>query len=233
MVDSIAPSGGFAGRHVVVTGGVGALGGALVDRLVAQGATCHVPSLDARPERPGVHITAGVDLSDEAAVVAFYQGLPALWASVHVAGGFGMSPLEGTSLAELDRMLSMNLRTAFLCTREAARRMTAGGRIVNVAARPALDPTAGAGMVAYTVSKAGVAALTQASARELAPRGIWVNAVAPSIMDTPQNRQAMPTADHAAWPKTDEVAQAIAWLASPDNAVTSGAVVPVYGRTWP
>ena len=98
-----------------------------------------------------------------------------------------------------------------------------GGRIVNVAARPALEPRTGAGMAAYAASKAAVVALTVALAEEVAKDGILVNAVAPSIMDTPANRAAMPKADHAAWPKVEEVAATILFLASPDNTVTRGA----------
>ena len=85
-------------------------------------------------------------------------------------------------------------------------------------------------MAAYAASKAGLACLTVALAEEVAGQNILVNAVAPSIMDTPANRQAMPTADHASWPKAEEVARTILFLASADNRVTRGAVVPVYGR---
>jgi len=106
-----------------------------------------------------------------------------------------------------------------------------GGRIVNVTARPALEWRAGAGMAAYTASKAAVAALTVALAEEVAKDDILVNAVAPSIMDTPANRAAMPKADHAAWPKVEEVAATILFLASPENKVTRGAIAPVYGRS--
>jgi NAD(P)-dependent dehydrogenase (short-subunit alcohol dehydrogenase family) len=86
-------------------------------------------------------------------------------------------------------------------------------------------------MTAYTASKAAVAAYTQALAQEVAGEGVLVNAVAPSIIDTPANRAAMPTADVSAWPKVDEIAATIVFLASPDNGVTRGAVVPVYGRS--
>ena len=110
-------------------------------------------------------------------------------------------------------------------------RTGAGGRIVNVAARPGLEWRTGAGMAAYTASKAAVAALTVALAEEVAKAGILVNAVAPSIMDTAANRQDMPNADHALWPKVEEVAATICFLASPENRVTRGAVVPVYGRS--
>ena len=85
-------------------------------------------------------------------------------------------------------------------------------------------------MTAYAAAKAAVAALTVALAEEVAHDGILVNAVAPSIMDTPGNRSAMPQADHDAWPKVDEVAATILFLASPDNRVSRGAVVPVYGK---
>jgi NAD(P)-dependent dehydrogenase (short-subunit alcohol dehydrogenase family) len=126
----------------------------------------------------------------------------------------------------------MNLISCILCCRAAVRAMTnAGGRIVNVAARPALEWRSGAGMAAYTASKAGVAALTAALAEEVAKDGILVNAVAPSIMDTPANRQAMPKADYSLWPKVEEVAATIAFLASPENLVTRGAIVPVYGKS--
>ncbi|MGB6964843.1 MAG: SDR family oxidoreductase, partial [Xanthobacteraceae bacterium] len=106
-----------------------------------------------------------------------------------------------------------------------------GGRIVNVSARAGLDWRSGAGMTAYTVSKAGVAAFTAALAEEVAKDGILVNAVAPSIMDTQANRNAMPKADYALWPKVEEVAATIVFLASPDNRVTRGGTVPVYGKS--
>ena len=126
-------------------------------------------------------------------------------------------------------MIAMNARTCFLATREAARALRGrGGRIVNVAARPALVPTAG--LVAYAASKAAVVAITQGAAAELSAEGIFVNAIVPSIIDTPANRAAMPDADFARWPKPTELAAAIAYLASPANALTSGALVPVYGR---
>ncbi len=137
-----------------------------------------------------------------------------------------------TDKAALMAQIDSNLVACFLCCRAAVNAMAAGGggRIVNVAARPALEWRSGAGMTAYTIAKAGVAALTVALAEEVAKDGILVNAVAPSIMDTPANRDAMPKADHALWPKVEEVAATILFLASPDNRVTRGAIVPVYGK---
>jgi NAD(P)-dependent dehydrogenase (short-subunit alcohol dehydrogenase family) len=175
-----------------------------------------------------------VDLSDSAKVEAFYAQVPALWGSIHLAGGFTMAPVEKIESASFAEMMDTNARTTFLCSRAAIRSMLASGtsgRIVNVTARAGLDPRRGAGMVAYTASKAAVAAMTVALAEEVVRDGILVNAVAPSTMDTPANRQAMPKADHAAWPKVEEVAAAIVFLASPDNRVTRGDIMPVYGRS--
>lgn len=104
------------------------------------------------------------------------------------------------------------------------------GRIVNVASRPGIDPRRGAGMAAYTASKAAVAALTVALAEELKDAGILVNAVAPSTLDTAANRSAMPKADFSKWVPLDAAAETVAYLVSPQNLVLSGAIVPLYGR---
>jgi NAD(P)-dependent dehydrogenase (short-subunit alcohol dehydrogenase family) len=231
----------YRDRHVVVTGGTGALGHAVVAALAAAGAICHVPYLVAAEaeqfplrDHAKVKLLAGIDLTEEAAVARLYDGVPSLWASIHLAGGFAMAAVGKTTKADLMKQIDLNLVTAFLSCRAAVNAMTrtvTGGRIVNVAARPGLEWRSGAGMAAYTASKAAVAALTAALAEEVVKAGILVNAVAPSTMDTPANRAAMPQADHAAWPKTEEVAATILFLASPDNKVTRGGVVPVYGRS--
>jgi NAD(P)-dependent dehydrogenase (short-subunit alcohol dehydrogenase family) len=229
----------FQNRHVVVTGGTGALGTAVVGALLEAGATCHVPlhresERDTFAHRAHARVTFGgpLQLEDAAAVARYYAALPPLWGSIHIAGGFAAGPLAEADDATLRRQIDMNLMTCLFCCRGAVRAMGAdGGRIVNIAARPALEWRSGAGMTAYAASKAAIAALTAALAEEVAKQGILVNAVAPSIMDTPANRKAMPKADFAAWPKVEEVARTILFLASPENAVTRGAIVPVYGRS--
>jgi NAD(P)-dependent dehydrogenase (short-subunit alcohol dehydrogenase family) len=228
----------FSDRHVVVTGGTGALGIAVVGALIEAGAVCHVPWLmeseaEHFPHRGHrqVVLVGNTDLTDETAVARLFDGAQRLWASIHLAGGFAAGPVAETGKAALLRQLEMNFVSSFLCCRAAVNRMRGGGRIVNVAARPALEWRSGAGMAAYTASKAAVAALTVALAEEVVRDGILVNAVAPSTMDTPANRAAMPKADHAAWPKVEEVARTILFLASPDNRVTRGAIVPVYGKS--
>ncbi len=228
----------FTGRHVVVTGGTGALGIAVTGALLAAGAVCHVPYRSEGEAKRFPHrdhanmnlVTLG-DLSDEAAVNGFYGGIGALWASIHIAGGFAFAPIDKSDKALLMGQIESNLVSAYLCSRAALKAFKGGGRIVNIAARPALEARTGANMTAYTAAKAGVAALTQALAEEVAKDGVLVNAVAPSIMDTRQtaNRCRRPTS--ISWPKVEEVAATILFLASPDNTVTRGAIVPVYGKS--
>jgi NAD(P)-dependent dehydrogenase (short-subunit alcohol dehydrogenase family) len=231
----------FADRHIVITGGTGALGAAVVGALLDAGAICHVPYRNEAEAQRFSHrdhkdLTLAMlgDLSDEATVNAFYGGIPKLWASIHIAGGFAFAPIEKSDKALLMGQIESNLVSAYLCSRAAVsamRQSGTGGRIVNIAARPALEPRTGANMTAYTASKAGLAGLTQALAEEVAKDGILVNAVAPSIMDTAANRKSMPKADFAAWPKVEDVAATILFLASPENAVMRGAIVPVYGKS--
>lgn len=231
------------GKHFVITGATGGLGGAVVALLLERGALCHLPMVER--ELPShmawigharVQAQPAVALTSEDEVTAYYASLPPLWASVHLVGGFAMSPIVETGLADFEKMHQLNAVTAFLCAREAVRSIrrradapgaAPGGRIVNVAARPALAPAGG--MIAYTTAKAAVASLTQCLAQELVGEHILVNAVVPSIIDTPANRASMPKADFTTWPKAAELAEAIAYLASPANRVTSGALVPVYG----
>jgi NAD(P)-dependent dehydrogenase (short-subunit alcohol dehydrogenase family) len=226
----------YSNKHIVITGGTGALGIAVVGGLLAAGATCTIPYRhEAEAQRfphkgnANVKLVAVTDLSDEAAVTKLYAGLD-LWASIHIAGGFAPGKVADTDKAALMAQIDGNLVSCFLCCRAATAKMKAGGRIVNVAARPALEPRTGAGMTAYTIAKSGVATLTVALAEEVAKNGILVNAVAPSIMDTGANRKAMPKADFDVWPKVEEVAATILFLASSDNRVTRGAIVPVYGK---
>ena len=225
----------FTGKSVLITGGTGALGSAVAATLLQAGAICHVTW---RSDKELSHFDLAdkvqlhqLDAQSEDAVVKLYASLPDLWGSIHTIGGFAMAPVEKTSADDFNRMFQGNTLTTFLCCREAIKVMRQGGkggRIVNVAARPAVVPTAG--MTAYSTSKAAVASLTQSLAEEVKNDDILVNAVLPSVMDTPANRKAMPNADVAKWPKVEEVAQAIRFLASPENALTTGGLVPVYGK---
>lgn len=216
------------------------LGRAAVDLFCRAGAVCHVPvrGREAPPAMSvaaGVHFVPGVDLTSESAVAMFYAALPHdLWASVHLAGGFAMGGITETSLGDLRSQIDTNVVTAFLCCREAVRRFRlrpggGGGRIVNVASRAALKP--GGQMAAYNLAKAAVASLTASLADELKTEQILVNAVAPGVIDTPTNRTALPGLDEAHLVTPAQIASVILWLASPENTIASGAVIPVYGNS--
>ena len=237
----------FAKRHVVVTGVTGILGTAVVGRLLELGATCHMPNFNTDELKGYRHrkhrrlrIVEGIDLSYQGAVDSFYEDLPRLWGSIHLAGGFAMAPIERTGTGEFLAMMSTNTLSCYLCCHAALENMrrgrkpsgrSNGGRIVNVAARLALEPRTGAGMVLYTAAKAAVAAITQSLAEEVAAEGIWVNAIAPSTLNTPINRMAMPEAEHKNWVTVGEVAETVTFLASPENTATRGAIVTVYGKS--
>jgi len=227
----------FENKNVIVTGGTGALGSAVVGRLLELGADVWVSCFDQRElkrfphtDNEKAHVVCGVDLTDEASCQSFFAKPTSLWASIHIAGGFAMAPIEETSADDWRRMIELNATTCFLCCKYAVGRLKqSGGRIVNVAAKPAVAPVGG--MVAYSASKAAVASITQSLAQEVQDDGVWVNAVVPSIMNTYANRAAMPGADHSRWPTVEEVAETIVFLASQRNALTHGALVPVFGKS--
>lgn len=236
----------FDNRHIIITGGAGVLGTAVVQLLVDAGASCSVPCFnDAELEsfelrnHPNVFTRAGIDLTNEEQAQSFYADAIAdqgpLWGSIHIAGGFGMGNIEDTPLADFEKQWKLNIVTCYNTCRAAVQWMRksdySGGRIVNVASRPAIEPRQGKGMTAYTVSKAGVAALTESLAAEVVGHDILVNAIAPSIIDTPQNRESMPDANYENWPKPQQLAQQIAYLVSGENEITRGSIIPVYGKS--
>ena len=224
-------------RIIVVTGGFGTVGRALAERLLADGA--RVALLDRAPAPasglPAVALAlGGVELADEQSCQAAYgqvrEALGGIDGIVNVAGGFTWETVEGGALASWDRMYDTNLRTAVASCRAALPHLLArgAGRIVNVGAAAAHK--AGMGMGAYAASKAGVARLTEALAEELKDRGVTVNAVLPSIIDTPANRADMPDADASRWVAPAQLAAVVAFLLSSDAAAVTGACIPVNGR---
>lgn len=218
---------------IVVTGGFGALGRALGDALLAGGA--RVALLDLAPVPAGlpdgVLPCGGVDLNDAAAaqrclaqVAQHFGGLDGL---VNVAGGFAWESSADGDIATWDRLYAMNVRNTLLATQAALPHLRQRGRasIVNVGAMAA--GRAQAGMGAYAAAKSGVARLTEALAEELQGQRIRVNAILPSIIDTPANRAAMPGADYSAWVAPAAVAQVVLFLLSDAASAVSGALLPV------
>jgi len=148
---------------------------------------------------------------------------------VNIAGAFRWETIADGSLETWDFLYSVNLKTALCACKAALKFLPAdNGRIVNVGAAAAAK--AGGGMGAYTASKAGVAKLTEALAEELKDKGINVNAVLPTIIDTPANRADMPKADFARWVAPDALADVIVFLSSRAARAITGASILVSGR---
>lgn len=225
----------LSGKVIAVTGAFGALGGAVARILSACGA--QVAHLDhaAVPSGSAALALGGIDLADDAAAATamakIVQSAGRLDGLVNIAGGFHFEKLDGGTLETWDSMYRMNLRTAVSCCKAALPHLLKAGsaRIVNVGALGAVK--AGAGMGAYAASKAGVAKLTEALAEELKDRGITVNAVLPSTLDTARNRIDMPQADFSRWVAPSAMGEVIAFLLSDAAGVVTGALIPVSGRT--
>lgn len=209
---------------VIVAGGLGILGRAVVSELISQGQKVAVVDF-ADGALDGVKtVIGGCDLADETAVSAAYaqadKALGGITGLVNVAGGFIWELIDGGSLDSWDRMYRMNLRTTIASSRAVLPHLQSGSAIVNVGAAAVASP--GAGMASYAASKAGVAALTESLADELRGKGIRVNAVLPTIIDTPTNRKDMPDADTSTWVQPAAAARVIAFLLSNESASVTG-----------
>lgn len=221
-------------RTIAVTGASGALGSVLVRRLLDAGASVLALDLGEPPrvEHPRCLALGGIDAAEPESVgPALRQGVEAfggLHGLVNVAGGFRWQTLADGSLQAWDWLYRINLRSAATCCKAALAHLGEGASIVNIGAIGALK--AAAGMGAYAASKAGVHKLTESLAEELKPRGIRVNAVLPSIIDTPANRADMPDADFGAWVRPEELAEVVLFLLSPAASGVTGALLPVPGR---
>lgn len=218
---------------VAVTGAAGALGSKTVEILAAGGWT--VVGIDlGEVASDGVALAlGGVDLTDEAAVgvaaARIEKELGRLDGLVNIAGGFSWETVADGSVATWDRLYAMNVRTALIASRALLPLLRAShGAIVNIGA--AASVKAGVGMGAYAASKSGVARLTEALAEELKEEGVRVNAILPSIIDTPANRADMPDADVAKWVSPAQLAGVVAFLLSSDAMPITGALIPVTGR---
>ena len=219
------------GKVVVVTGGFGVLGSAVATAAAAAGATVVRLDVATRPPGATARDLPGVDSADAAAaeaavkqVVAAHGGIDVL---VNVAGGFIWRTLEDGGPETWADMYKINVVTAVTMTRAALPYLLLrpGARLINVGAGAAAR--AAAGMGAYAAAKSGVARLTESLAEELKGRDITVNAVLPSIIDTPTNRADMPTENFAEWVQPAALAEVILFLASPAARAISGALLPV------
>ncbi|MGH7839218.1 MAG: SDR family oxidoreductase [Candidatus Binataceae bacterium] len=233
-------------RVAMITGGTGALGRAVADHFLANGAKVVVPWI-VEAEVPLFHQRMGgrypeanimlgkVDLGNEADVTKFVgdaaKRFGRIDALVNLVGGFwGFKTVAETTMAEWQAMFDLNLKPTFLCCKAVVPIMQKNkhGRIVSVSSRTGLT---GAGeFAAYAVAKGAIRTFTASLAEEVLTDNVLVNAIAPSTIDTEANRTAMPKAKHENWVKPEDIAKTVAFLCSDQNQVTSGVVVPVYGR---
>ena len=227
----------MSGRVIVITGAFGVLGSAVARAAAENGARLALVDF-ATTAPPGLpadaFVQGGVDLTDAVAAGAaidaaadHFGGLDAL---LNIAGGFKWETLASSLMEGWHRLFLMNVQTAANASRAATPHLkrSAAGRIVNVGANGALK--ASAGMGPYAASKAGVHSLTESLAEELKADGVTVNAVLPSIIDTPANRADMPKADFAAWVAPADLAAVMLFLASEEARAVTGALIPVTGR---
>jgi NAD(P)-dependent dehydrogenase (short-subunit alcohol dehydrogenase family) len=174
-----------------------------------------------------------VDVTSEDSLAALVAGCEpqGVWAMVQLVGGYlDGAPVAGMDMEQWDRQFALNTRSVALGLRAVLPGMVerGGGRAVAVGTRAALRPFAGAS--AYAASKAAVIALVGAASEEVKRAGVCVNAVLPSVIDTPANRAASPDADPAVWVRPEEIGAVIAFLCSPGASAVTGAAIPVYGK---
>ena len=223
------------GQRIAITGAFGSLGAAVVQAALEAGA--QVAAIDRADAPAGVDpghakCFGGVDLSDtaqaQAAIDNAAKALGGLDALVNIAGTFRFETLADGSPETFDLLYRINLRTAVAASKAALSHLPDGGRIVNIGAASAFKGNAG--VAAYAASKSGVMRFTESLAEELKERGITVNAVLPSIIDTPPNRKDMPKADFDKWVKPAQLADVIVFLLSEQASAITGALIPVTGR---
>jgi NAD(P)-dependent dehydrogenase (short-subunit alcohol dehydrogenase family) len=233
----------FSGKVAFVTGGTGALGRVVSAALYTEGAALAITHLHdeqaaSLPEPLKSEKTKlalfKTDVTDEEQIKSAFRRAVDRFGAVdyllNIAGGYmGKTPIEQLQLKDWDYMLDLNLKSAFLCSREALKimRKNGHGRIINISAMAALSPTAGRG--AYGISKAAVVTLTRLAAEEVKGTDITVNVIAPSVIVTEANVRSSPDADYSKWVKPEEVAELILYLCSDGARSINGALIEVKG----
>lgn len=241
------PVGLLSGKIVIVTGATGGLGGVVVKRLLGEGAVVAAVYRDEERfkqlladagERAGMldgiraDVTVEAEVRDMAETVLRRRGRIDIL--LNLAGAYrGGTEVAATTESDWDFLMRTNLKSAFLCSRAVLPAMmkAASGRIVSVAARPAVENKGRSKSGAYAVSKAGVVVLTETIAEEAKKFNVSANCILPATIDTPENRKNMPGADYSKWAKPEEIASVLVCLISDGFAVSSGAAIPVYGKS--
>lgn len=227
----------------VITGATGWLGTALTGRLLAKGyrigATYLTPSeaedFEERFPYDGDRLVLRrVNAVERDQIDSFMESVATRFGRIDavaalVGGWAGGRDVADTGDMRFDRMIDLNLRSAFCTVRAAIRHLEAagGGRILLAGSRAAVDTPPG--QAAFNIAKAGVVALAKTAALEVEHAGITVNAIMPSVIDTPRTRAALPYSDYVKWPTPDEIAAAAEYILTGESGVISGAAIPVYG----
>ncbi len=222
------------GKIVVITGAMGALGQTVTSVFSKTGATLVAVDRQVPKELPGEILGLTADVTDAAdaqhLMETVIQKAGRIDCLINLVGGFAMGRVTETDRSLWDKMLTMNLTSAFLVSRAAVPHMVEqrGGRIIHIAARAALDSLPGA--AAYLVAKPALLSLIRILALELAGSGVSVNAVMPTTIDTPANRQSMPTADFGKWVRREAIAELLVFVASDEAAAVNGSLIPAAQR---
>lgn len=227
----------YSGKVVVVTGGTGQVGRIVAQAYVAAGATViaadrMAPANADETQNPAFH---QIDVLSEESVKNFFEELTQqhgpIYALVNTIGGYHAGePVTEMNLSDFEGQFNLNVKTAFLLTKYAVATMTktGGGKIVHFSSRAAVEK--GVKAYAYSASKQAVVRLVESVAAETADQNININAVMPSLMDTPTNRKSMPNADFSKWPTPEQISKVLLFLTSSDAELINGAAIPVYGK---
>jgi NAD(P)-dependent dehydrogenase (short-subunit alcohol dehydrogenase family) len=219
------------GKVVVVAGGTGRLGHVVTPLLLQAGATVAVVDLGASQDTSQIQNLFVADVTNEVEVARVFSDVVSAFGRldvlINLVGGFTSGQLIKTDLGIWQKMLTLNVTSAFLLSRAVIPKMSAqrSGRIIHIAARAAVDPFPGA--AAYIISKAALVSLIRVLALELIGTGVTVNGILPTTIDTPANRKSMPTADPSKWVRPESIAQTVLFLASDEAGQVNGALVPV------
>lgn len=227
----------YNGKVVVVTGGTGQVG-RVVARAYAEAGAIVIAADRMTPANSDENKNISfkqIDVLSEESVKQFFAELSnqsgSFYALINTIGGFHAGePVTELSLKDFEGQFDLNVKTAFLLTKYAVEALAkaGGGKIVHFASRAAVEK--GAKSYAYSASKQAVVRLVEAVATETRDQNININAVMPSIIDTPTNRAGMPNANFDQWPKPEQIAKVLLFLTSPDAELISGAAIPVFGK---
>ena len=228
-------------KTAIVTGAAGNLGKAVVDKLHQDGfqvVGTKLPkeSLENFEGNPNIE-AYDLDVTNPEAMATFVQHVVSSYGALDRAallvGGFGMGSVENTTLDDIHHLFRLNFESAFVSAKyifEQMQQQPQGGRMVLVGAKPALDPEAGKGMVAYALSKSLIFRLAELLNASGKGKGVQTSVVVPSIIDTPPNRKAMPDAPFDDWVKPEEIADTISFLFSDKASKLRESVVKIYGN---